>query len=405
MKTYRYTCLDTNGYKVRGVLDASSVDKARSVLVLRGLSVVSILPYYFGAFSRSRLRRNMILFFSEWRAFQSFGLSEGQAMDSMAKDPKLVQEVRDWSRRVSESLRSGISLEQALMIIGIPLEVALTIDRGAAMGKLSETLQAVLKREEELDDIKRTWFTALFYPAMVTVFIFLMGVVSVVWLIPMQEDMFMRMARGNPDKIPPISSAIFYINKHLPVWFLYLLLLGAVVLATHQYARIKYERYVLWLSALWSNLPYMGTLHYLGELGGYLRTLAVAYSVGFSVQEALNTATLHVRGAFLLQKLKKVQELVSNGECNLAEAFERTEVSPGLDIIVRRGEFGGRDSTAKALVQGADFFSTRIQMQLEKLRKIASFAGDILVYVIGAPVMLALVFPQYEAVQMMLELF
>lgn len=402
MQAFRYICLDPSGQRIEGVVDAPSAERARRALKLRGLSVIHVRPDYFNFLTRSKQQRNMTLLLKEWLAFQRFGLNEGQAMESIAKDPKLNEQVKGWASRLHEALRSGISLEQGLMVIGMPMEQALTIERGASLGQLTETLQAVLQREEEIAQIKTTWKVAMFYPAIMFGFILLAVVVSAVWLIPMQQDMLMTLARNRVENLPPLSRQIFEVNALLPL--IALVTGGALftLFALHRFLLVKSPRYALWFATAWSYLPYLGRLQLYSELGGYLRTLALGYSVGLSIQESLNTAMMQVRNRMLLDKCKKIKQLVASGECQLSTAIEQTELSPGLHIVVRRGEFGGRESTAEALKEGASLFSFKIQDELEKLKKTASLVGDVMVYVMGAPVLYALVMPQFEAVSLMI---
>lgn len=402
MQTYKYTCLDPSGQRVEGVMDAKSSEDAGKALRLRGLSVIRITPDYLSFLTRGKQQRNLTLLLREWLAFQRFGLSEGQAMESIAKDPKLNDQVTGWAARIHEALRSGIPLEQALMVIGMPLEQAVSIERGASLGKLTETLEAVITREEEVEKIKSTWRISMFYPTIMAFFILLAVFASSIWLIPLQKEMLMTLARNNEERLPPFSKQIFDINDLLPIIATVAVSIVLLSVLIHRFLMMKSPKYGLWFSMLWSYIPYIGRIQWYSELGAYLRTLSLGYSVGLSVQEALNSAFMQVKNQMLGHKVTQISELVCSGECQLSVAIEQIDLAPGLHIVVRRGEFGGRESTGKALLESAELFASKVDYELEKLKKTASLVGDVMVYIMGAPVLYALVMPQFEAVTLML---
>ncbi|PYC20210.1 hypothetical protein DMO17_18610 [Aquipseudomonas alcaligenes] len=406
MLTFKYSALTQVGSKLAGEIDGPSRELCIQTLEQKGYLVLKIAPVRFSFLRPSRFDRLLlILLLEEWAGLSGYGLNESAVMGLLTRDTKLPQRVRMTASRIGDGLHSGYPLQQCLEMVGIPEDIAHFISAGQYSGVLKETLESVVARERERQEIRSAWATVLVYPALMALLLLAVNVVSVIWLIPMQEKMMLNMVRGEYAAIPFSSRAIFWASEHAGYFMLGIVLLVLFLAAGHALLKRYNEGYAEGVSRWWSGVPLLGSLSFDTQVSFFLRSLALSTRVGEGLVVALSNASKQVDSRHLRKELSQIRELVAYGECQFAEALQRHELVPGLDVLVARGEYGGREALVKALLEAVRYLSGRVDRQVERLRRASGFIGDVLVYLGAAPTLIALTIPQLDAVKLMARMF
>ena len=263
------------------------------------------------------------------------------ALECLAKQAETEQNRRTVDRMLHR-VSTGFELNRAMAAEGVfsDLEIGL-VKVGVRSGSLHNILTKLADAREEREGLRRKVTSALVYPAFVLALCALLLIFAPVLVF---SDLLDLLAELNTDL--PLATRVYLAFSALVTSPLFYLLLTAVVssgiwglrvLWRSDESRCHAERAVL-------SLPGIGGALKAAVAAEVTGALAVAYTAGLPLLQALKLSSEVSLSALLRQKMVDSIETLTSGE-TLSEALKETGFfSPVLLLILQAGEEVGRIS-------------------------------------------------------------
>jgi general secretion pathway protein F len=303
-------------------------------------------------------------------------------------------QVADFTRDLSTLLRAGVSLDQALSILGTLAEgqeLAMLLEQihervkgGSTLadaveehdrifgrlyvnmlraGESGGALEVVLERLSEHlaknKEVRDALVSALIYPAILIV----VAVVSVFILLGYVVPQFAEMFAGAGEALPVSTRITIAVGETLRSygWLLLVLVAAAVILVRQQLespARLK--RWHNWML----NLPVVGEIILKIEIGRFSRTLATLLQNGVTLLKALSIVKDTMSNKVLANGVEQVTTGLKEGQSLAAPLAQHTRFPPFAIHMISVGEETG--NLQDILLQVAEAYDRDTQTTIKR---------------------------------------
>jgi type IV pilus assembly protein PilC len=335
------------------------------------------------------------------------------------------RELTTLTRQLASMIKSGISLLQALNILikgqanafleetliaikkeienGFTLAQALKkhpqcfsdlycnlLDAGEKSGTLDLMLHNLANYQEKMDSLKRKIKKALLYPSVVLVIAFSICVALLTFVVPQFESLFHDFGVELPfftRKI--IDLSLFIQNQWVGIFIFIGLALGSFL-----YLKKYSRRYKQTLDTLLLKLPILGNLIKQAIISRISRTLAITFSAGLPILEALQTVAMVANNIHYTNAVFSVQKQITSG-LSLGIALENTRLFPPEMIhMIAIGEESG--TLELMLYRVADFYEEAVDNALDQGSTLLEPLMMILLGFLVGGLILALYLPVFQ---------
>jgi len=185
---------------------------------------------------------------------------------------------------ISKDIDSGTSLSGALGRFPMVFDPSYTslVKAGESSGKLDVSLQRLADSYESIRDLKSRLKSAMIYPAIVLIVMFIVIVVLIAYVIPQLTEIFSSLNQQLPwhTQFLVTLSSIFR-----GYWFIFIILLiGGLLFLRYFYSTEAGKSTIMRLLV---RIPVFGKVLKQTETANYLRTLALLISSGIQITQAL----------------------------------------------------------------------------------------------------------------------
>ncbi len=365
MAQYAFKALTSDGKTISGTLEADSNEGAIAQLGRQGYYPISAQPVGSApagsaprgrpvARGRGKRRkaasksapkrinaRQRLILTRELGQMLRAGIAVEQAIGVVARTTT-NEAMQSATRQISETLRAGQPLSDALETYGAPFDrfYVSIIRAGEAAGAVADALQELgdyLKRSADFASALRL---ALIYPSMLVLTTVISLAVILGFVVPQFEDMFSRAGSDLPGhtKLLLAFSGVIYSYG----WLL-LALGGLAVLLVLRMARTDAGQ--LRLHSLMLRLPMLGPLIRQSETVRLCRALGTMLKNGVSVTQAFDRVLPIIRNRYIARSFEDVRLALRAGR-GFAEPLSQTDTVPENAIqMIRVGEETGRLDT------------------------------------------------------------
>ncbi|WP_081686842.1 type II secretion system F family protein [Chitinilyticum litopenaei] len=402
---WRVDGLDAQGQEVRLKLAASDAEQARAAAVRQGLWVTRLTPAHGeGALLARRParlgQRQVTRYVRQLASLLQSGLTVEQALVVLADDDEDAQ-TRQQAAAMREAIRGGATLAQAFAGHShgqpggarFPALCRAVIHAGELSGRLPQVMDKLAEHFEARGATESKVLAALVYPAVVAVVSLLIVSGLMLWVVPQMVGVFAQ--RG---VLPLPTRILMAVSGGLRDWGVPLLAgsLLAGVLAAASVRRSR-ELALRWSAAL-LRLPLFGRLLRLSDTARFASTLAILTRSGVGILTALEAAGDVIANRYLQAGIRKVTQDVQGGVL-LSRALAASRLFPAVLIhMVRSGEATGE---LPAMLERS---SQQMNRELEeRVNVLTSLLGPALVLVMGLLVLfivLAILMPVFEINEM-----
>ncbi|MCX7115472.1 MAG: type II secretion system F family protein [Gammaproteobacteria bacterium] len=211
------------------------------------------------------------------------------------------------------------------------------IEAGEHSGKLDSLLIIIATLKEKNAHIIQKVKKALFYPVLVLVMSLLITSLLLLCVIPQFQDVFHNLGAT----LPALTLFVIALStqfQHHGAMLLGLLLLsmGLTHYAYHTASSFKY-----WIDKLRLKLPLMGTLIQKASIARFTRTLAITFSAGLPLFDALKLVANSAGNSVYIKALQRTQDEVASGQL-MHIALSHSPLFPDLVIqLLAIGEESG----------------------------------------------------------------
>ncbi|HEX5392501.1 MAG TPA: type II secretion system F family protein [Rhodocyclaceae bacterium] len=394
MATYAYKAMDETGKISKGQLVATTIADLEARLKRMDLDLIRarlVTP------ARHRLtripRRDLIDFCFHMEQLIRAGVPLLDALLDL-RDSMETLHFRNVVAEVANSIESGASLSQALMRHPHVFDSVFLslIAAGEHAGKLPEVLRDLTDALKWQDELTAQTKRLMLYPAFLgtlvaTIFLFLL-----VYLVPKMAGFIANLGQALPLHTRILLATSDFLVRHwqaLAMGAILTTIVTVLLIQAHPQWREQWDGAKL-------RLPLIGNVLRKIILSRIASVLALMYSAGISVLDALHVIGDVAGNRIIGQGLKNAEQQIRDGQ-RLAMAFQNTGLFPPLVIrMLHVGENTGALDTALSNV--AYFYSRDAK---ESVARMQVLLEPILTVIIGALlgwIMLAVLGPIYDAI-------
>jgi len=379
MPQFRYTAKDSQGQTVGGSIEADKKESAIAILHKKSLIVIS--------------------------------LSEEKAKKKAKKQKAKLDDLVIFSRQLATMVDSGISLVQALSILGeqtensalgsVTLQMQKDIESGSSLsnalskhpqvfsefyinmvmageasGKLNDILERVALYLEKTNALQRKVKSSLVYPAVVISMAFIITTFLLVKVVPTFKSIFQTLGGTLPLPTQILIGISDFLRQYI---FMFIIMVFILVFLLKKYIASKHGRYKFDKMSL--KLPVVGSLFRKVAVAKFSRTLSTLVSSGVPILNALEIVGKTAGNMIVEEAVISAGKSIRDGEA-IADPLKKSGVFPPMVTrMISVGEQSGQ--LEKMLNKIADFYDEQVDAAVSGMTSlieplVISFLGIII---------------------------
>jgi type IV pilus assembly protein PilC len=366
MPIFVYKAINRSGRKVKGDLDAPSLDMAKNALVRRGHTQVKVKPkpkdLLEGTFLEKKVSsRDMVVFSRQFATMINSGVPILQALQVMCEQTE-NNRLRRTLYEVRNEVEGGSSLSEALARHRDVFDSLYTnmVHAGETGGVLDLVLDRLSEYIEKAANLKSKVKGAMVYPAVVSVVAVAVIAIILIFVIPTFESMFADFGGALPLPTQVVIDLSRWVKGNV------LLIIGTVIglviafriFYAWEKGRILVDRWLLFV-------PLFGPLLRKVAVARFSRTLSTMVSSGVPILYALDIVAKTSGNKTVEIGVQKAMLSISEGQ-TLAEPLDATGVFPPMVIhMISIGETTG--ALDSMLGKIADFYDDEVDVAVSTL--------------------------------------
>ena len=290
-----------------------------------------------------------------------------------------------------EKIEKGFALSAALSLYPAqfsPFYINM-INIGEAGGRLDEALERLADFRERREDLMSQVKSALAYPALLLIIGIITIFVLMSFVIPRLVVMFSDLGQTLPLPTQIIIQISTFMSKF---WWIFLLLVGLVIILAKAFYKLEKNRIVL--DGLILSFPGLRSLIQRIEISRFSYALGVLLESGVSMLEALKVVTLSVENRFFRSKVSVFSEKIRNGQ-SLSSCLEKDNLFPPLFTnMVGVGEESGE--LAQALLRIGENFEKEVNTTVKTIVSLIEPALILIMGLIIGSIVLSILLPIFQ---------
>ncbi len=395
MAVFRYLIRTGDGVRKEGEIEAGNIAEAGELLRKDGnVTIVKLEERdtsfdFMGPFldrlnqKITRIKNHvplnsMVFFVRQLATMFTAGLTIERAMHFLANEEK-HKRLKKTLKQTENDIRKGLLLSDALeRHPGVFSNLIISLVRAGEMsGKLTDTLEELATYMDNIADTQRKVVSALFYPVVILVFLFMTLLFAFLYIIPQFADVYDQLGSELPYFTTLIVSIANWVQSHI-IFVMMVTFLGSLVfwlLSMTDTVRLLLDRLLL-------KIPIFGNLIQLNILAKFSKTLGILLSAGVSVLESFQLISKIVENRVFELAILQASQDIENG-VNISRALKDTNVFPPTIIqLISTGEETGEID--KLSLRASEFYNKQV---LAIVDRITSIIEPILLIFVGAVIL------------------
>lgn len=349
MAAFSYQALDSNGKKVKGVLEGDSPRQIRQLLKEKGLKPLEVetTSEHGGGKNKTagggRLRRarmkttEMALFTRQLSTLVQSGLPLDEALKAVANQ-SAKQHIKSLVLEIRSKVLEGHSLAYALgefPRVFSNMYIAM-VKAGEHAGFLGIVLERLADHVEGSQYTQQKIKMAMIYPVILVMIAFSVIATLMVMVVPKLVKIF----ENSNTELPALTRALIAISDYLVDYGLYTLVIaGLLAYGIVRLFREPRRRY--WLHGALLRMPVLANTFRTIESARFASTLSILIASGVPLLEAIRIAAAVLNNEVMREVCQDVALAVQEGG-SFSKALEQTgEFPPMLVHMVASGEASG----------------------------------------------------------------
>ncbi len=388
---FRYRVLDEHGKILKGSVWAKNKEEAAQRVKGKSFSLIALTHDVWGSFSTVnalKIQEKAHFCFCLQQLLSS-GVPIREALLDLAESEDSSPQLQEIFSFILVSVEGGKSFSQALKNLPEHFSTVFvaTVEAGELSGNLPEVLEKLYESFIWQENLRQKRQRLLLYPAIVSlvvsgVFVFLM-----LFLIPQLKRFVLAMHF----QLPWYSAFLFqladFFQNH---WLILLLSLIFLIFS----AVLLNKKRPFFCATLLLKLPVVGNLIQKMALARFAQTLALLYSSGIPILNALEVAQNVLGNAVLKKESALARFKINQGE-SLANAFRQSAFFPPL--LVRMLAVGEKTGELdRALNHVKNFYAQEVHNATERLNTLIEPVLTLILGALLAWVVLAVLEPIYQ---------
>lgn len=396
MALYTYKAIDTRGKTNLGQIEALNIVDLEMRLKRMGLDLISGGQLKRGSsmlHSGSVKREDLINFCFHLEQLASAGVPIVEGLTDL-RDSVDNPRFREVLSGVVESIQGGAGVSQAL---GDYPEVFSSvfcslIRAGESTGRLSEVLKSLAETIKWEDELAAQTKKIIMYPAFVGSIVLIVTLFLMVYLVPQMVGFIKNMGQAVPLQTRIlIHVSNFFVSYWWTVIAAPVAAFFGIKLAIRSNPLFAYE-----FDRLKLNVPFVGPILRKIILSRFASTMALMYSSGITILDAIRNAEETAGNALIKEGLHTAAQEIADGK-NVTTAFQDVGLFPPLVVrMMRVGESTGALDTA--LLNVSYFYNREVRESIAKVQVMIEPALTVVLGAILGWVMLSVLGPIYDTI-------
>jgi type IV pilus assembly protein PilC len=353
------------GEKTNGMIHASNPHAAKAFLRKQGIVVRSLRkkrrPLLEGF--QSKISSSTVSLFSRQMAgMLQAGIPLIQSLDIVTKGLTNLR-MKQIVITIKKDLESGLSLSSALSKFPIYFNelYCRLVDAGEKSGTLDVMLDKIAHYKEKIETVKKKVKKALTYPTAVLIISFFVTTALLMFVVPQFELLFNSFGAD----LPVMTRGIITLSEGIQsYWYILIGLLGTlaygVLYGKRHSATVSYQ-----LDRFLLKIPMIGSILMKSSIARLTRTLAIMFSAGLPLIEALQTASGVTGNLLYTHATKAMCQDVSNG-LSLRVSMQNTQRFP--DLVIQMIAIGEESGTLENMLsKAADYYEDEVNHAVDTL--------------------------------------
>lgn len=307
MVLFQYLAMDESGKKIKGIIDAESKEEAE--LLFHKKNIVLTQLELFSKVSKTKLSKKEILSFTdELSKLLQASLPLYDALTAL-KDKYENHKIYPLILDLSDQIKRGANFSQALSRYPDIFDFIYCsmVANSEKTGTLIQALEELVKIMQRGQNLRKKLTGALLYPAILSVFCFVVIFSLLFFVVPSLFDLF----EGR--SLHPLTKIVFVVSKFANAYKLYLFIFFlALLIVTFVAIYVKKVRDSLLKVIL--LLPGIRNLMVQVSLIRFSRSFSVLLSTGISYVEALKLAKEVMKHPILEEDVSYAEKKIVEGE-------------------------------------------------------------------------------------------
>ncbi len=366
MPIFIYKAKNRAGRRVKGDLDAPSLEMAQTALQRKGFSEIKVKPkpkdLLEGTFLEGKVKsRDMVVFSRQFSTMINSGVPILQALQVMCEqteNDKLRRKLYD----VRSDVEGGSSLYEALSKHKDVFDDLYTnmVNAGETGGVLDVVLNRLAEYIEKAANLKSKVKGAMIYPAVVCFVAVAVIAIILIFVIPTFEQMFADFGGTLPLATQFVINLSRWVKGNIH-WIGLAIVLFAVAFNFFyrwEKGKILVDRWILFL-------PLFGPLLRKVAVARFSRTLSTMISSGVPILYALEVVAKTAGNKTVERGVLRARKSISEGQ-TLSEPLDATGVFPPMVVhMLSIGESTGALDTMSSKI--ADFYDDEVDVAVSAL--------------------------------------
>ncbi|MFH0898822.1 MAG: type II secretion system F family protein [bacterium] len=346
MPLYKYDSFNRRGSKVKGTIEAPSLQAARQMLRGQGLMPTTISEvsgglaqesFFASLFEKPVEAKTVILFTKQCTVLLRSGVPLLQAFELMAE--QFEGKFKRILINIKEGLKSGQALAKEMgrypkVFSNVYVQL---VRAGEATGKLDQIMQRLTTFLEKDEETRKKIKKAMSYPIMMISFSVLIVIGLLTVLVPRLTGMFTKSGKALPGPTQFLVTSSDFILNHFMV--LAGGIVGFIVLFTYWKStpkgKYKFDELLL-------RFPLTAYFSRTKAVVQFSKTLGMLIESGVNLSEALDIVCSIVENSVLTQKLRDARDKIIK-EGKIAKYLQETGIFPKIaSYMISTGEQSGK---------------------------------------------------------------
>lgn len=358
---YHWKGINRSGKSVSGSLITSCMAMVKMELHHQGITRVRISKNR-TIFQQKIKQSSLTLFFRQLATMLKVGIPLIQSLEIISNNQANIS-LKNLIQHIKNDIEKGFSLSEVFhkhtRYFNDLIRNLITI--GEKSGKLDLILDKIANYKEKNELLKKRLRKILVYPSLVLILTCLITTALLLFVVPQFASLFASFGA----ELPLLTRLIIRLSHFIANYWLFFLSVFLASIYGILFCKNRLTRLALALDDILLKLPVLGTVFQKSILARFSRTLAITFSAGLPLVEALKLVETVTGNLVYAQATTQIREELSKGQ-QMQIALKNTCLFPDMVIqLVAIGEESGE--LEFMLTKIADFYEEEVNCVTDTL--------------------------------------
>jgi len=384
---FAYSAVDNTGKRITGNIEAATRDEVVNSLqdkdliitkITRGTSKTAghqqVMQTRITIIPTSVKSEDLMIFTRELATMVNAGLPLVECLFSLAEDldnEKLKKIVHDMGAKII----GGMSFSDALKLHSDVFDSMYInlVKVGEIAGNLEVILMRLADYIESTEALKKKVVSAMYYPATVLSFAFLVVMGLFTFVLPKFAEVYVAFGSDLPLPTKILLQTAGFFGKY--AFYIIIIMIGAFIGISKL---IKTSTGRLWFDNFKLTIPVIGAIVKKVVIARFARTLSLLYSSGVPIIESLDLVANSCGNSVMEKAILRASEQVLEGE-RITGTLDKSGIFPNM--VIHMIDVGERTGTLSDMLQKiSEFYDMQVEAAIAGL---TSIIEPILIVVMG----------------------